>query len=76
MTKLVDEELENLKNKSDKELMTIYASQALGRFPSTVVIKAVGIVMAARNLQPGNMVIAFNYKDSTGAEKVLQLMEV
>ncbi len=76
MTKFVDEELENLKNKSDKELMHIYATQALGRFPSTVMIQAVGIVMAARNLQPGNMVIAFNYKDSTGAEKVLQLMEV
>ena len=76
MTKLVDEELQKLKNKSDEELMSIYAAQAMSGSPSTVVIQAVGIVMADRNLQPGNMVIAFNYKDSAGAEKVLQLMEV
>ncbi len=76
MGELVREEIERLNPKTDAEIMRIYAQQLMGGYPQMVVVDAIGFIMNERNIEPGGMVIALNYKDSTGAEKVLQLVEV
>ena len=76
MGELVKEEVKRLQGKSDDEIMNIYARQLMGGYPHMVVVKAIGLIMEERNIEPGEMVISFNYKDSTGAQKVLQLIEV
>lgn len=76
MGKLVDEEVKRLKTKTDDEIMKIYANQLMGGYPQMVVVDALGLVIKERNIEPGNMVVAFNYKDSEGNEKILQLVEV
>jgi len=72
MTGMESEKLERLK---DDELMNIYAQQLMSS-PNEEIVYAIGQIMERRNIKAGSMVIAFNYKDSKGKERVITLMEV
>jgi len=73
MSIAIEQEVKKLQIKSDDELMKIYAQQILD--PQTGIVNALGFIMQERNIKPGSMVIAFNYTDSKGSEKMIKLME-
>jgi hypothetical protein len=75
-TALVAEEIERLDNKTDEEIMTIYANQMLGRFPSTVVLDALGHIMDQRKLTPHELKLSLKYINFNGEIKTVHFASI
>lgn len=76
MTKFVMEEVKRLREKSDEEIMRVYANQLLGRFPSTIVVDAIGKIMKERKIEAKELMVSLNFVDSNGKEQAINLIEV
>lgn len=73
MSKLVNEEVERLELLSDIEIMNVYVKQLTSRFPMMITVKALEIIMKEKNITPTDMTMVFNFLDSAGKEKSIQI---
>lgn len=76
MSTLVTEEIERLDNKTDEEIMTIYANQMLGRFQSTIVLDALGYIMDQRKLTPHELKLSLEYINFNGEIKTIHFASI
>jgi len=75
MSELVNEEIKRLRLLSDVEIMNIYIKQITSGFPMMVIVKALDTVMKEKNIQATDITTMFNFLDSTGKEKSIQMRE-
>ena len=67
---MVKEEIEILREKTDEELMKIFANQLLGLFPYMVRVQALKVVMKEREIEPTDMTIIMPFKTRDGIKEV------
>lgn len=63
------EEIERLEEKTDEEIMQIFANQMMGAFPSMVIVNALGKVMKHRKLVPTELKLYLEYKNFNGEKR-------
>jgi hypothetical protein len=76
MSTLVAEEIERLDRKTDEEIMTIYANQMLGKFPSMIVVDALGHIMEQRKLIPSELRLSLEYINFNGEIKTVHFASI
>lgn len=59
---MVKEETERLREKTDEEIIDLYASQLITNFPFTVVLRALKVVMEERDLKLENISYILSFK--------------
>ena len=69
--------VQELQHKTNDELVSMYAEQAMKPFPSLVITKALETMFKNRkinNVQPKGVRVIFTYYDSEGNEKAVQVV--
>ena len=69
----IEEKTEELRGKSNEELIYLYGKLMINHCPSPTILSALNIVIEEREIKIGNMIIGLIYKDSDGENKVIQI---
>jgi len=75
MNKIVTQELKQLRLLSDTEIMKIYVRHLTSGFPTLDMFSALETVMNEKKIVAQEMSVVFNFLDSTGKARIIQLRE-